>query len=87
MRKLSKNPRRKSSLLCENLGGETILDPLHGIDIYLSPQNAARYLNVSVKFIYERIQSGEIKCQSIGGRIKRIKKGVLDEWLSAQQGR
>ncbi len=59
-------------------------------DYFLSPQNAARYLDVSVKFIYELIQSGELKSQPIGGRLKRIRKGILDEWLTSQalkQGR
>ena len=72
-------------MFIENLGGENSHDPMHGIEVYFSPQNAARYLDVSVKFIYERIQSGEIKSQSVGKRIKRIKKGVLDKWLFAQQ--
>ena len=67
------------------IGGESdSRDSLRLLDLYLSPQNAARYLDVSVKFIYERIQSGEIKCQAVGNRIKRIRKGTLDEWLSAQ---
>lgn len=84
MKKLKKKSRRKVSLLFENLGGENSSDLWHRLDVYFSPQNAARYLDVSVKFIYERIQSGEIIAQSVGRRIKRIKKGVLDEWLLAQ---
>ena len=84
MRKSKLKPRPKVSLICENLGGENSQDPLHGIDVYFSPLNAARYLDVSIKFIYERIQSGEIEARSVGSRIKRIKKGVLDKWLSAQ---
>lgn len=59
-------------------------DPLCGFDVYLSPQNAARYLDVSVKFIYELIQSGELNSQPVGRRLKRIKKGTLDSWLNTQ---
>ena len=77
-----------SSLFDNKIGSESnSQDSLRLPDLYLSPQNAARYLDVSVKFIYERIQSGEIACQAVGNRIKRIRKGVLDEWLSAQAER
>jgi len=53
-------------------------------DCFLSPQNAAKYLDVSVKFIYELIQSGELESQPIGGRLKRVRKGILDKWLTSQ---
>ena len=53
-------------------------------DFLLSPLNAARYLDVSVKFIYELIQSGQIKSQPIGNRLKRIRKKTLDNWLIQQ---
>ena len=53
-------------------------------DFLLSPLNAAKYLDVSVKFIYELIQSGQIKSQPIGNRLKRIRKKTLDNWLIQQ---
>jgi excisionase family DNA binding protein len=56
-------------------------------DSFFSPKSAARYLDVSIKFIYERIQSGEIESYSFGGRIKRIRKTALEKWLNAQSKR
>lgn len=53
-------------------------------DYFLSPSNAAQFLNVSVKMIYELIQSGELKSQPVGRRIKRIRKSELEKWLSFQ---
>lgn len=53
-------------------------------DFLMSPLNAAKYLDVSVKFIYELIQSGQIKSQPIGNRLKRIRKRALDNWLNQQ---
>lgn len=71
-----------SNLLFENrIGGEKRV-PI--VDAYFSPKNAAHYLDVSIKFIYERIQSGEIESIAVGNRIKRIKKDTLDKWLTAQ---
>ena len=53
-------------------------------DSFLSPKNAAKYLEVSVKLIYKLIETGQIQSQPIGKRLKRIRKSVLDSWLSAQ---
>ncbi|RYZ90794.1 MAG: DNA-binding protein [Proteobacteria bacterium] len=57
-------------------------DPVAGIDSYLSPDNAARYLDVSRKFIYEMIARKEIDAVTVGGRLRRIKISSLEEWLS-----
>lgn len=90
MRKSYQQKGEKSPLIFENrIGGEidktddfkSFLKP---DDFYLSPQNAAQYLDVSVKFIYELIQSGKLKSQSVGNRIKRIKFRDLNEWLTTQ---
>ncbi|RYZ90526.1 MAG: DNA-binding protein [Proteobacteria bacterium] len=56
-------------------------DPLSGRDLYLSPDNAARYLDVSRKFIYEMIARKEIAAVTVGGRLRRIKISSLEEWL------
>ena len=69
-------------LIFENQIGRR--DPLIGLDVFLSPQHAARYLDVSVKLIYELMQRGELDAQPIGRRIKRIRRGTLDTWLVAQ---
>ncbi len=83
MRIKRQNQICKSDSIIENLGGKDSLGELHSDDFFLSPEKAAQYLDVSVRFIYERIQSGELKSQSIGKRIKRIRRRVLEEWLSA----
>lgn len=90
MRKLNQQKGVKTSLIFEKRIGEEIgktdnfKSLLKSDDFYLSPQNAAQYLNVSVKFIYELIQSGKLKSQSVGNRIKRIKFRDLNEWLATQ---
>lgn len=77
---------KRSKKIFENKIGEEIGsdDPLAGFNVYLSPQSAARYLDVSVKFIYELMQSGQVNTQPVGGRLKRISKKTLDEWLTSQ---
>lgn len=72
-------------LFDKKIGGEigSFNLPLES-DLLLSPRNAAKYLDVSVKFIYELIQSGQIKSQPIGNRLKRIRKKTLDNWLNQQ---
>ncbi len=79
--------KRNSTLFIENLNGKNSLGDPDRADSFLSPESAAQYLDVSVKFIYERIQSGELKTQSVGKRIKRIRRRVLEEWLSANANR
>lgn len=80
MKIISKRKRIFENLSGKNNSGNSPVE----YDCFLSPENAAKYLDVSVKFIYERIQSGEIQAYSIGNRIKRIRKGALDRWLSTQ---
>lgn len=76
-----------TTLLVNRIGGEieerfsSLLDK---DDFYLSPQNAAKYLDVSVKFIYELIQCGDLKSQFVGNRKKRIKIRDLKNWLTSQ---
>ena len=90
MGKLKQQKGEKSPLIFEKrIGGEigkadNFNSFLKVDDFYLSPQNAAQYLDVSVKFIYELIQSGKLKSQSVGSRIKRIKFRDLNEWLTNQ---
>lgn len=76
----------KTLALFQNKIGEEVgsYDPLKEVDVFLSPQNAARYLDVSVKFIYELMHTGQIQTQPVGGRLKRIRKGTLDKWLTTQ---
>lgn len=69
----------------KKIGGEIVsFEILVGNDFLLSPLNAAKHLDVSVKFIYELMQSGQIESQPIGGRLKRIRKRTLDNWLDLQ---
>ncbi len=69
----------------KKIGGEIgKSSPLNGAEIFLSPKNAARYMDVSVKFVYELMQTGQLEIQPVGRRLKRIKKGALDNWLTAQ---
>lgn len=53
-------------------------------DVYLSPESAAKLLDVSRKFIYELIQSKQLEAINLGRKIKRIKKRTLEEWLTNQ---
>lgn len=55
-----------------------------GFDPFLSPKEAAQYLGVSARFIYERIFTGEIESQPVG-RLKRIRLSTLENWLVRQQ--
>lgn len=90
MRRSIQKKGEKSPLIFENrIGGEIgkkddFKSFLKADDFYLSPQNAAQYLDLSVKFIYELIQSGQLKSQPVGNRIKRIKFRDLTEWLTTQ---
>ena len=60
-------------------------DPLEGADFYLSPENAARYLDVSRKFIYEMIARKEIEAVTVGDRLRRIRISTLEKWLNQSQ--
>ena len=55
-----------------------------GFDPFLSPKEAAEYLGVSVRFIYERIASSEMEFQVLG-RLRRIRLSALENWLVRQQ--
>ena len=69
----------------KKIGGEIVsIETPATNDFLLSPQNAAKYLDVSVKFIYELIQSGKLESIPVGSRLKRIRKRTLDHWLSLQ---
>lgn len=56
-------------------------DPLSGVDSFLSPENAARYLDVSRKFIYEMMARNEIEAVTVGDRLRRIRISTLEKWL------
>lgn len=75
-----------SKLFIENrIGSEVgLLSQISNDEIYFSPKNAAKYLDVSRKFIYELIQSKKIEALCLGRKLKRIKKRTLDEWLNLQ---
>lgn len=53
-----------------------------GDDYFLSPENAALFLDVSRKFIYEMIARGELKALTVGGRLRRIRRSDLEAWLA-----
>lgn len=61
-------------------------DPLNGLDILLSPENAARYLDVGRKFIYELIARKELEAERVGGRLRRIRLSSLQKWLNRPKG-
>lgn len=78
-------PEKLQKFFDKKIGGEIVsIETLTANDFLLSPQNAAKYLDVSVKFIYELMQSGQIESIPVGGRLKRIRKRTLDHWLSLQ---
>ncbi len=76
---------QKPSQLFENRMVDS--DPLEGADVFLSPTNAARYLDVSRKFVYELMARKEIDAVSVGGRLKRIRLSALESWLARPQRR
>jgi len=55
----------------------------HGFDPFLSAKEAADYLGVSRRFVYERIATSEIKSQPMG-RLRRIRLSTLEDWLIRQ---
>lgn len=57
----------------------------HG-DRLLSPTEAAKYCDVSRKFIYERIQRGDLLAVYVG-RLRRIRLSTLETWLTGQNRR
>ncbi len=79
-----KNSQNK--LFIENkIGSEVgLLSKISDDEFYFSPESAAKYLDVSRKFIYELIQSKKIDAICLGRKLKRIKKRTLDEWLTLQ---
>lgn len=86
MKIISKERKKDSFRFIENRRDGKYEDSLpKEIDFYFSPKKAAQFLDVSVKMIYELIQSGELKSQPVGRRIKRIKKSELEKWLSSQK--
>ena len=56
-----------------------------GLAPILSPKEAARFLGVNPKTVYEAIQRGELPARRVGKRRIVILRDVLIEWLS--QGR
>lgn len=56
----------------------------NGLDSFLSPHEVADYLNVSRRFVYERIANGDLEFQSVG-RLRRIRFSTLEAWLIRQQ--
>lgn len=62
-------------------------DPLAQADSFLSPENAARFLDVSRKFIYEMIARNEIEAVTVGGRLRRIRISTLEKWLKRSNER
>lgn len=56
---------------------------LFGKDHFFSPENAALFLDVSRKFIYELIARGELPAVTVGGRLRRIRRRDLENWLTS----
>lgn len=84
-RKFGQTSSRKKQFIENRIGSEVdFLSEVASDEIYLSPASAAKYLDVSRKFIYELIQSKKIEALCLGRKLKRIKKRTLDEWLSLQ---
>ena len=54
------------------------------LDPFLSPQEAAQYLGVSNRFVYERIARREMGFQLVG-RLRRIRLSILENWLIQQK--
>lgn len=74
-----RNKKNKMPLFFENQGSKS-----HShLDSLMSPEQVAQYLNVSRKFIYERLQRGELQSQKVG-RLRRIRKSTLEAWLTHQ---
>jgi len=73
------------TLLCENRISKNpgSVTELFGGDCFLSPENAAQYLDVSRKFIYEMIARGELRAMTVGGRLRRIRRSDLELWLTS----
>jgi excisionase family DNA binding protein len=80
LEKLKKDDTFQNQFFLNSIGGNgtTFLDPL------LSPREAARYLSVSEKFIYEHTARGDIPVQPVG-RLIRIRKSDLETWLTNQR--
>jgi excisionase family DNA binding protein len=93
-REENKNVQILTSAKCQHEDDETIFenravkgDSLIELDRYLSPENAARYLDVSRKFVYELMARREIEITKVGGRLKRIRLSALEDWLNRQNRR
>lgn len=57
-------------------------------DRLVSPQTAAKLLDVSTKFIYECIARKGLPAERVGGRLRRIRLSTLEAWLTCKkQGR
>lgn len=75
-----------SKSIFDNQIGETQQEKpffFFGDDFLLSPEHVARYLDVSRKFVYELIYSGQLKALTVGGRLRRIRRNELERWLAS----
>jgi len=75
-----KDPQRDILILENRIGRQRA----HGFDPFLSPKEVAEYLGVSVRFVYERIFSGDLESLPMG-RLRRIRLSTLENWLVRQQ--
>jgi excisionase family DNA binding protein len=83
--KIGKKPTFNKKIFDKKIGEEiSSLTSAINDDFLMSPQNAATYLDVSVKFVYELIQSKKIKSFHVGTKLRRIRKKTLDDWLNLQ---
>ena len=71
----------KPAVLFENRIGRC---KKNGLDSFLTPHEVADYLNVSRRFVYERIASRDLEFQFVG-RLRRIRFSTLEAWLIRQQ--
>lgn len=81
MQKIGRKQAVQPLEICEN---KIVRCTTQGLDALLSPKEIAEYLGVSVRFVYERIASGEWMAQPLG-RLRRIRLSTLENWLVRQQ--
>ena len=74
--------KNSTNLVFENRREETT-----GLDRFLSPKEAASYLGISIRIMYELMLTKRISSQPIGNRLRRIRHSTLEAWLLREQQR
>ncbi len=83
MKSNNSSSSEKELLFQNRIGKDSRLKKFSNDNVLLSPANAALYLDVSRKFIYEMIASRKIKSMIVGGRLRRIRLSDLESWLTS----